>query len=199
MTQALLGLAVLGGGAALALALLTVLRARAIKARHLRFAGEPLPRLDAAAERILEAPRGLLHGTRFADGQRLLSAAYAEPCVADIFCTGQAVFIRREQVGPEGGKTVAIPLAWIGDADLHRGHAALAGRELPMLRLRWRRGGEELATELSLRGGMAQLERLRREVHLRQGRGEMLAQLRKYVEAEAAAPPAESPPGRGEP
>jgi hypothetical protein len=194
MIQVLLGLVVLAGGGALALALLTLRRARAIKARHLRFAGEPLPQLDATAERLLEAPRGLLHGTRFADGQRLLSATYAEPCVADIVCTGQAVFIQREQVGAEGGKTVAIPMAWIADAELHRAYAALAGRELPMLRLRWRRGGEQLATELSLRGGMAQLERLRREVHLRQGRGDMLAQLRKYVEAGA-----EPDAGRGEP
>jgi hypothetical protein len=197
MIQALFGLAVLGAGGALALALLALGRARAIKARHLRFAGEPLPRLDPAAERILDAPRGLLQGTRFADGQRLLSAAYAEPCVADIYCTGQAVFIRREQAGAAGGKTVAIPLAWVGDAELHRGYAALAGRELPMLRIRWKRGGEELATELSLRGGMAELERLRREIHLRQGGGDMLAQLRKYIDAGAA--PASKAKGPGEP
>jgi len=38
-----------------------------------------------------------------------------------------------------------------------------------MLRLRWRRGGEQLETALSLRGGMASLEALRREIHLRQG------------------------------
>jgi hypothetical protein len=39
---------------------------------------------------------------------------------------------------------------------------------------------------------MAQLERLRREVHLRQGSGDMLAQLRKYVTFDPGA-------GRGEP
>jgi len=65
----------------------------------------------------------------------------------------------------------------------------LAGKELPMLKLRWRRGGEPLETQLSLRGGMAQLEKLRREIHLRQGQGSALQALQKYLDA-APRPPA---------
>lgn len=193
MIRGLLALAVFCGLGALAAAAV-LRRARAIRARHLRFAGEPIPPFDADAERLVDAPRALMHGTRFSDGQHLLSVPYAGPCIADVVCTRQAVLFTREAGGAEGGRTVAIPLAWIADAVLHRAHAPLAGRELPMLRLRWRRGGEELETELSLRGGMAQLERLRREVHLRQGQGDMLAQLRKYIEVAPAAPP----PGPGE-
>lgn len=51
---------------------------------------------------------------------------------------------------------------------MHRAFAPIAGKDLPMLRLRWRRGGEALQTDLSLRGGMPSLEALRREIHLRQ-------------------------------
>jgi hypothetical protein len=38
-----------------------------------------------------------------------------------------------------------------------------------MLRVRFHRGGQALLSDFSLRGGMANLEKLRREVHLRQG------------------------------
>ncbi|GAC1347071.1 MAG: hypothetical protein NVSMB23_25770 [Myxococcales bacterium] len=190
MIPALLACAALAGLGAAALAAVALRRARGLRARHLRFAAQALPPLDAEAERLVDAPRALLNGTRFADGQRLLLSSYATPCVADLACTAEAIFLRREQGGPDGGKTLAIPLAWVEEAVLHRALAQLAGRELPMLRLRWKRGGEELETEISLRGGMAQLERLRREVHLRQGRGDMLAQLRKYVEAGPAGSPA---------
>jgi hypothetical protein len=49
-----------------------------------------------------------------------------------------------------------------------------------MLRLRWTRGGEKLETQISLRGGMASLEALRREIHLRQGN--IAAQLQPFLE-----------------
>jgi hypothetical protein len=57
----------------------------------------------------------------------------------------------------------------VTEAALHRQFAPIAGKDLPMLRLRWSRGGEQLQTDLSLRGGVASLEALRREIHLRQG------------------------------
>jgi hypothetical protein len=165
------------------LALLLV-RARTIKRRHLRLFREGLPPLDPDAERLVDSPRALYHGTRFADGQRVLAPSLGA-CVADLFCTGQALFLRREQAGPDGGTLIALPLAWVLDASLHRAHAPLAGKELPMLRVRWKRGGEELISEISLRGGMAQLERLRREIHLRQP--EALERLRRFLEAQPAA------------
>ena len=71
---------------------------------------------------------------------------------------------------------LAIAHTEVAEAALHRAFAPIAEKELPMMRLRWRRGGELLETELSLRGGMASLEALRREIHLRQGDvGERLA------------------------
>lgn len=176
--------------AALALAAL-LLRARALRRRHLRLLAEPLPSLRPDAERLIDAPRALHHGTRFADGQRLLLPALADPCVADLYCTEEALFFRREAGGPGGGALVAVPLAWVREASLHRARAELAGKDLPMLRIEWRRGGEELVSEISLRGGMPQLERLRREIHLRQP--EAFARLRRFLEAQAAA----AGPGRG--
>jgi hypothetical protein len=174
-----LALSVIAGALSFVLA-----RARAIKGRHLRLFGEGVPPLDPDAERLVDAPRALYHGTCFADGQRILLPSLGEACVADLFCTSQALFLRREQAGPEGGKLIALPLAWVFDASLHRAHAPLAGKELPMLRVRWRRGGEELVSEVSLRGGMAQLERLRREIHLRQP--EAMERLRRFLEAQPA-------------
>lgn len=171
-------------------------RSRRIRRRHQRLFAQALPPLDTAAERLVDSPRALYHGTRFADGQALLAPALAAECVADLFCTAQALFLRREEGGPEGGTLLALPLAWVQDAALHRAHAGLASRELPMLRLRWQRGGEELVSEVSLRGGMAQLERLRREIHLRQGRAEMQKQLRRFIE-EAPVPGAGSGGGTG--
>ena len=140
-------------------------QARRIKARHLRFAGAPVPAASPEGTRLVDAPRALYHGTSFADGTALLIAAWREACVCDLWATEAALFIQRE--GP--GALLAIELRTIEDAALHRAFAQLADKELPMLRLRWRRGGETLLTELSLRGGAASLETLRREIHLRQG------------------------------
>jgi hypothetical protein len=153
---------------ALAIALIAgalLLQARRIKARHRRFfaASGAVPSPDGT--RLVDAPRALYHGTSFADGVALLAPAWKEPCVCDLFCTEEALFIQREGAGA----LLAIALRAIEEASLHRAHAPLAGKELPMLRLKWTRGGETLLTELSLRGGMASLESLRREIHLRQG------------------------------
>lgn len=140
-------------------------QARKIKARHLRFAGAPVPAASPGGTRLVDAPRALYHGTAFADGTALLLPAWKEACVCDLWATEEAVFMQRE--GP--GALLAIELRAIEDAALHRAFAPLAAKELPMLRLRWTRGGETVVTELSLRGGAASLETLRREIHLRQG------------------------------
>ena len=180
----LIVLALLGcAGAAFAVAV--TLRARNLKRRHRAVLGAPLPFLDEAAERLVDAPRALYHGTRFADGDRLLEPALGEACVADLFCTAQAIFLRREQGGAAGNQLVSLPLAWIEDASLLRAPSELAGRELPVLRLRWRRGGQLLESDLSLRGGLAQLEKLRREVHLRQGQGGALQALQRFLQPPA--------------
>jgi hypothetical protein len=149
------------------------LRARRIKVRHRAVFSAELPALDPGRERVVDAPRALYHGTRFADGVALLAPKWRDPCVGDLWCTDQAIFLRRE----EGGDPLALPLAWVLEATLIRAHAPLAGKDLPMLRVRWRRGGEELATDFSLPGGMANLEKLRREIHLRQAEGSVLAAL----------------------
>jgi hypothetical protein len=104
----------------------------------------------------------------------VLASAWKEPCVSDVWCTAEALFIRREGQG----SLLSIGHSEVSEAALHRGFAPIAGKELPMLRLRWRRGGEQLQTDLSLRGGMASLEALRREIHLRQSNvAEQLAPL----------------------
>jgi hypothetical protein len=153
---------------ALAIALVAgalLFQARKIKRRHRRFLSEPGPDGGQEGTRLVDAPRALYHGTSFADGARLLFPAWREPCVCDLHCTEEALFVRREGQGA----ILGIALASVSEAALHRGFAQLAGKELPMLRLRWKRGGELLQTEISLRGGMASLETLRREIHLRQG------------------------------
>ena len=170
--------------AALAFAGAVFQRTVRIRRRHRAMLGAPLPFLREDAERLVQAERALYHGTRFADGARLLDERWGPPCVADLFCTAEAIFLRRE--AEEG--LLALPLAWILDASLLRAWAELAGKELPVLRLRWRRGGEILQTELSLRGGLPQLEKLRREVHLRQGEGSALAELQRFL-----VPPAPKP------
>jgi len=142
-----------------------LLQARRIKARHLRFFRAPAVEAAPDGTRLVDAARALYHGTRFADGTALLAPAWKEPCVCDLWATEEALFVQRE--GP--GALLVIALRSIEDAALHRAFAPLAGKALPMLRLRWTRGGETLATELSLRGGAASLETLRREIHLRQG------------------------------
>jgi hypothetical protein len=183
-------------------------KARQIKARHLRFVRAEQPEqnpdgerlvdataerlvdataerlvdataerlVDATAERLVEGTRALYHGTRFLDGTALLIPAWRDACVCDLWCTAEALFVQREAQGA----LLSIPLAQIDEAALHRAFAALAGKELPMLRLRWHRGGEQLETAVSLRGGMASLESLRREIHLRQGN--IAAQLRPFLE-----------------
>jgi len=152
-------------------------RARRLKARHRAVFGTPQT-LDAGGERLVEAPRALYHGTRFADGNAVLAVRWSEACVGDLWCTGEGVFLLRE----DGGEPLAIPLAAVEDASLLRAHAPIAGKDLPMLRLRWRRGGERLSTEISLPGGMANLEKLRREIHLRQGRDGAAAALAPFLE-----------------
>jgi hypothetical protein len=178
-------LAVLLGACA---SLFVWLRARRIRARHRAAFGAPLPALDAARERLVDAPLALYHGTRFADGTPVLAPRWGEACVGDLWCTDEAVFLQREA----GGGRLAWPLAWIEDAALVRGHAALARKDLPMLRLRFRRGGETLVSDFSLRGGMANLEKLRREVHLRQGTDGALAALGALLTKEPV--PGSGPP-----
>jgi len=145
-----------------------------LRARHRRFLGASAPEVSADAQRIIDQPQSLYHGTRFADGAAVLASAWKEPCVCDVWCTESALFIRREGMSA----ILAIAHAEVAEAALHRAFAPIAEKELPMMRLRWRRGGELLETELSLRGGMPSLEALRREIHLRQGNvGEQLAPL----------------------
>ena len=141
-----------------------LLFARRIRARHRRFLAAPAPRVSAEGTRLVDAPRALYHGTTFAGGVALLLPEWRDACVCDLWCTEEAIFIQRE--GP--GALLVIALPAVEDASLHRAFAPLAGKDLPMLRLRWSRGGETLQTDLSLRGGMASLETLRREIHLRQ-------------------------------
>jgi hypothetical protein len=152
------------GALALLLAAGAFAFAARIRARHRRFLRAPAPAAQAEQERILDQPQALYHGTRFADGVALLATAWKEPCVSDVWCTAEALFIRREGQGA----VLSIAHAEVSEAALHRAFAPIAGKELPMLRLRWGRAGEQLETELSLRGGMASLEALRREIHLRQ-------------------------------
>jgi len=73
-----------------------------------------------------------------------------------------------------------------------RAHAELAGKDLPMVRIRFRRGGQVLMSDFSLRGGLANLERLRREVHLRQGTHDALAVLGELLAREPV--PGSGPP-----
>ena len=61
-----------------------------------------------------------------------------------------------------------------------------------MLRIRFRRGGEALVSDFSLRGGLANLEKLRREVHLRQGTHGALAALGDLLAKEPV--PGSGPP-----
>ncbi len=155
---------------------LVLWKARRLRARHRRVFGAPLPRLAADRERLVDAPRALYHGTRFADGAALVAEAWSAACVGDLYCTNEALFLQRE----EQGALLVIPLAWVTEVSLVRGPAPLAGKDLPMVRLRWSRGGEALQSNFSLRGGMASLERLRREIHLRQA--DVKAQLQPFLD-----------------
>jgi hypothetical protein len=159
---------------ALAVAIvLILLRARRIRARHRAVFASELPPLDPERERLVDAPQALYHGTRFADGSAVLAPRWRDPAVGDLWCTDEAIFLDRES----GGGRLAWPLPWIEDASIVRAHAELADKPLPMLRIRFRRGGAVLVSDFSLRGGVANLERLRREVHLRQGTQSALAAL----------------------
>ncbi len=151
-----------------------------LRRRHRKTFAAGLPPFSPQAERLIDAPLALYHGTRFADGTALLAPAWSEGCVGDLFCTEQAIFFRREH----GGQLLVFPLGWVEDAALVRKEAALAGKELPMLRLRFRRGGELLQADFSLAGGTPNLEALRREVHLRQGQGSALASLGALLQKE---------------
>jgi hypothetical protein len=167
---------------ALAIALVAgalVFKARQIKSRHLRFVQAQQPGFNPEGERLAEGTRALYHGTHFLDGTALLIPAWRDACVCDLWCTAEALFIQREAQGA----LLCIPLGQIDEAALHRAFAPLAEKELPMLRLRWHRGGEKLETDVSLRGGMASLESLRREIHLRQGN--IAAQLKPFLERPA--------------
>src|SRR5258708_12578573 len=99
-----LALSVIAGALSFVLA-----RARAIKRRHLRLLGEGVPPLDSDAERLVDAPRALYHGTRFADGQRVLLPSLAEACVADLFSTSQALSLPPEQPRPQCPNPIPPP------------------------------------------------------------------------------------------
>lgn len=178
-----------------------VLRARRLRARHEAVLAEE-PRADPAGEALLEAKAALFHGSRFEDGEALLLPAWAAACVGDLWVTKEALFLRREPEGPDAGRVLVWPIAWMDEAVLVRGYARLAGKELPMLRLRYKRGGQALVSELSLRGGMANLEKLRRLLHLAGAQGTTRAQLGRFVEegqklAEAEAQRAGPAGGKG--
>lgn len=100
---------------------------------------------DAAADRVFEDTPMRHLGTRFAD-EMPLAPMLAPSGTLKVFCTAEALFL-----GP-----LVIPLSAVDDAALVQ----------QGLRLRWRRGGEKLETLLGARP--AELERLRREIHLRQ-------------------------------
>jgi len=171
----------LAAGALFAAAVVFVIaRALRIRARHRAVFGAELPSLDPARDRLVDAPQALYHGTRFADGTAVLAPRWAQACVGDLWCTDEGIFLQREA----GGGCLLWPLAWVDDASLLRRHAGLAGKDLPMLRVRFRRGGQTLVSDFSLRGGMANLEKLRREVHLRQGTQGALAALGELLTRE---------------
>jgi hypothetical protein len=178
-------------------------KARALRLRHERVLADRVAAPEESTEKIFQSAAALYHGTRFLEGAELLLPEWRAPCVGDVFLTAEGLYLRRETGGPGAGALLGWPLAWVEEAALVRAHAPLAGKELPSLRVRFVRGGEVLVSELSLKGGMESLEKLRRELHLRQGRGNAMEQLRRFVEQAAdfgpgpgaAAPP---PPPAGE-
>jgi hypothetical protein len=172
--------AVVAAVALLAAALVVLFRAGRIRARHRSVFGAELPPLDPERDRLVDAPRALYHGTRFADGSPVIPPRWRDPAVGDLWCTDQAIFFDREG----GGGRLTWPLPSVEDASIVRAHAELANKPLPMLRVRFQRGGEELVSDFSLRGGVANLERLRREVHLRQGTQDALAALGELLTKE---------------
>lgn len=119
-----------------------LLMERKIRLRTRRVLAEQ-PSADPQAERLVEI-RMRHAGTGFADDLPL-PAMLEEQGEVNVVCTAQAVFVGR----------MIIPLASVEDAAISRGS----------LRLTWRRG-ELLETVLEAPGH--DLERLRREIHLRQ-------------------------------
>ena len=171
-------LAIVPVAGALALALW---KAHTLRLRHQRVLGEAVPAPGESTEKIFQSAAALYHGTRFADGAEFLHPLFRAPCVGDLFCTEEGLYLRRETGVPGEGLVLGWPMAWIEETALVRAHAPLAGKELPSLRIRFVRGGDQLVSELSLKGGMESLEKLRRELHLRQKKGSALEQLRKFA------------------
>lgn len=167
-------------------------RARWLKARHEAVLAVD-PQADLTAEVLLESKAALFHGSRFEDGAALLLPAWSVPCVGELFCTKEALFLRREPLGLDAGRMLVWPIAWMDEALLVRGFAPLAGKELPMLRLRFRRGGEALVSEFSLQGGMASLEKLRRLLHVSGAQGATLVQLARFA-LQGPTPPLQAAP-----
>jgi hypothetical protein len=159
--------------------------ARSLRLRHERVLADAPAASAESTEKIFQSEAALYHGTRFTQGGELLFPGWREPGVGDLVCTAEGLHLRRGPGGPGGGVLLSWPMAWIEEAALVRAYAPLAGKELPALRLRFVRGGEALVSELSLKGGMESLEKLRRELHLRQGRGSALEQLKRFVDQAA--------------
>lgn len=117
---------------------------RRLRARTRRVLAAPVV-ADSRGERVFDEMPMRHLGTAFAD--RLpLPTILEERSEVNVFCTAEALFAGR----------LVIPLSSVDDAALVRGS----------LRVRWRRGGELLETVLQARAH--DLERLRREIHLRQ-------------------------------
>src|SRR5258705_11012548 len=70
-----------------------------IRARDGRFLRASAPETRAEDDRILDQSQALYHGTRFADGIALLAHAWKDPCVADVWCTTEALLIWRAGQG----------------------------------------------------------------------------------------------------
>jgi len=117
---------------------------RRLRARTARVVADRIAS-DPDAERVFDETRMRHRGTGFADQMPLLTALEA-PGEMTVFCTAEAVFAGR----------LIIPMSSVEDAAIAAG----------ALRIRWRRGGETLQTVLEAR--MHEMERLRREIHLRQ-------------------------------
>ncbi|MBS2025832.1 MAG: hypothetical protein JST92_25810 [Deltaproteobacteria bacterium] len=162
-------------------------RARSLRRRHERVLAQAVPEFPER-ERLVDAKASLFHGTRFDDGQALLVPAWTDACVGDLWCTSDAVFLKREEAGPDAGRVLVWPMAWLKEALIVRQFAPLAGKDLPMLRLRFVRGGETLVSEFSLKGGLANLEKLRKQLHLLAGQGATLVQLGKFLNPPEAPP-----------
>jgi len=103
------------------------------------------PSADPGLDRVFDASSMRHLGTRFAD-RMPLPATLEKPGELSVFCTAEALF----------AGTMVVPLASVEDIAIESG----------ALRIRWRRGGELLET--ALQAGVHDMERLRREIHLRQ-------------------------------